>query len=237
MSNLRVAVVGGGPVLAEVGARLRASALEIEVVDGPAPDVTVTSAPAPANSFLGVADHHHPNVYFGGGHEVPPRIVARYIVAAIEETVVAGAIEVRVRQPIQRSWAGYVAANGQGRKLVRKLKHFSPADFDYRSANNNEDVFDGAANIEYDGECIDCRIRVRGYFEPLDGHYHWAGIAFGEPVRALKDARATDVLIAVDGRDTVPARLAETTPWGTVRITGVGQPPYRLDDVEVLTRL
>jgi hypothetical protein len=78
---------------------------------------------------------------------------------------------------------------------------------------------------------------VRGYFEPLDGHYHWAGIAFGESVRALKDARATDVLVAVDGRDAVPARLTETTPWGTVRITGVGQPPYRLDDVEVLVRV
>jgi hypothetical protein len=223
-------------VLAEVDTRLRVSAVGIAVVTHD-PDVTVTSAPAPAGSFLGIADHQHPNVFYVGGQDVSPRVVARYVVAAIEELVLAGAAEVRVRPPVQRSWAGYVSRNGPGRKLVRKLKHFSPSDFDYLSTHDNEDVYDGTAIIEHDIEDVACRIRVRGYFEPLDGHYHWAGIAFGESVRALKDARATDVLIAVDGRDAVPARLTETTPWGTVRITGVGQPPYRLDDVEVLVRV
>jgi hypothetical protein len=96
-------------------------------------------------------------------------------------------------------------------------------------------VYDGAAVVEHDLEPFACRIRVSGYFDPVDGHYHWAGIAFGEAIKALKDARASDVLVGVGDRDAVPARLTEITPWGSVRIVGIGQPPYALDDVEVVS--
>lgn len=239
MSALTVGFEGTGPVLVAVRDLLRASPLEIEVAadsgsDHPA-DVVVTSTPAPAGTFLGVADPRQPNVFYTGDATAPARLVAGYIVSAIEEMIVAGAVEMRVRGPIARSWAGYAAANhGGGRKLIRKLKRFDPADYDYRSAHDDEDIYDGAAVIEHDLESVACRIRVGGYFDPLDGHYHWAGIAFGESVRELKEARARDVLVAIDTRDGVPARLTEITPWGSVRIVGVGQPPYALDDVEVL---
>ena len=240
MSALTVEFEGGGPILDAIRNRLQASPLEIGVVgdrggDHPA-DVVVTSEPAPAGSFLGVADPRRPNVFHAGTATAPARLVAGYIVSAIEEMVVAGAVEMRVRAPIARSWAGYAAANrGSGRKLVRKLKRFDPADYDYRSAHDDEDIYDGTAVIEHDLESVACRIRVGGYFDPLDGHYHWAGIAFGESVRELKDARARDVLVAVDTREGVPARLTEITPWGSVRIVGIGQPPYPLDDVEVVS--
>ena len=42
--------------------------------------------------------------------------------------------------------------------------------------------------------------------------------------------------VAVDSAEPVPARFAEVTPWGTVRITGTGTPPYPLGDAELAVR-
>lgn len=65
-----------------------------------------------------------------------------------------------------------------------------------------------------------------GRWEPVDGHYHWAGRIAPEPriVRLLRSGRR-DVLVRVGDR-TAPGRLVEVDPWGGVRVTGVGAPPW-----------
>lgn len=251
MSCLRVGLVGGGPAIVAVRDRLRGSALDIEIVDaaevggfdtgadrwdGDARcQVIVTTDPPPDESYLGIASHRHPNLFHVGHPAAPPPVVARYVGSAVEELILAGASRVQVRLPIERSWLGYVRATGGGRKMARKIARFDANDYDYTSAALRDDnVYDGPVVIAHDSEQIATRMRVQGYFDPLDGHFHWAGIAFGDQVRALKDARVGAVEVAVGGGEAVPARLAEITPWGTVRITGVGQPPYPLEDVDVL---
>lgn len=251
MSCLRVGLVGVGPAIEAVRDRLSHSALRIDVIDvvevgffdtiGDRWDddnrsqVLVTTDPPPDESYLGVADHRHPNLFHVGQPTAPETVVAGYVGSAIEELMLAGASRVQVRLPIERSWLGYVRATGGSRKLARKLKRFDANDYDYTSAAlRDDDVYDGPVLIAHEDEQIATRMRAAGYFDPLDGHFHWAGIAFGEQVRALKDARVGAVQVAVDGGEAVPARLAEITPWGTVRITGVGQPPYPLEDVDVL---
>lgn len=70
------------------------------------------------------------------------------------------------------------------------------------------------------------RLHVTGHWEPIDGRYHWAGRIEPEPrvVRLLRSGRR-DVEVRVGDRIT-RARLTEVDPWGGVRVTGVGEPPW-----------
>ncbi|MEU1812809.1 DUF4873 domain-containing protein [Micromonospora sp. WMMD1076] len=74
------------------------------------------------------------------------------------------------------------------------------------------------------------RLHAGGRFEPVDGRYHWAGRVEPEPrlVRLLRSGRR-EVEVRI-GERVARARLAEVDPWGGVRITGVGIPPWPPDD-------
>lgn len=247
MSGPRVGLIGEGPVMSAMAERLRRSQFDIAVTDVAAVGefdatsdlwddenhsrILITSNAAPDDNYLGVVSSRQANLFHIDASSVD------YIGAAIDELAASGSTRVQVRVPIERSWLGYVRANGGERKRSRELRRFDSFDYDFSSADiRDEGVYDGPAQIVHDDEQVVARIRVQGYFDPLDGQYHWAGIVFGEQARALKDARVSAVEVAVDSAEPVPARLAEVTPWGTVRITGVGAPPYRLDDAELLVR-
>ncbi|KKJ93816.1 MULTISPECIES: DUF4873 domain-containing protein [unclassified Micromonospora] len=70
------------------------------------------------------------------------------------------------------------------------------------------------------------RLHAAARWEPVDGRYHWAGRIEPDPrmVRLLRSGRR-DVPVRV-GERVCRARLAEVDPWGGVRITGVGEPPW-----------
>ncbi|MGW5666619.1 DUF4873 domain-containing protein [Micromonospora sp. NPDC003776] len=70
------------------------------------------------------------------------------------------------------------------------------------------------------------RLHGTGRWEPVDGRYHWAGRIEPEPriARLLRSGRR-DVAVRVGDR-TAPGRLVEVDPWGGVRVTGVGAPPW-----------
>lgn len=82
--------------------------------------------------------------------------------------------------------------------------------------------------------CADTRIPVTvvlgGHREPLDGKFHWYGrIDADDRVRSLKESGQSEVTVTLpDGRP-APGRLAEVDPWGHVRVTGVGVPPFPLE--------
>ena len=89
--------------------------------------------------------------------------------------------------------------------------------------------YDGPAQILGKGRSVDVEVRLRGMFQPLDGHYHWYGrVAQDERVDALVEdvagSRASVVLRTPDGEAT--ARLADRDPWGRYRVTGKGPPPF-----------
>ncbi|MEU8298720.1 DUF4873 domain-containing protein [Micromonospora sp. NPDC048909] len=70
------------------------------------------------------------------------------------------------------------------------------------------------------------RVRLSGRWEPVDGRYHWGGrIEPAPPVARLLRSGQRDVELSIADR-VRPARLAEVDPWGGVRITGVGEPPW-----------
>ncbi|SCF08066.1 protein of unknown function [Micromonospora coriariae] len=70
------------------------------------------------------------------------------------------------------------------------------------------------------------RVHLSGRWEPVDGRYHWGGRIEPDPqVAQLLRSGRRDVELRIADR-VRPARLAEVDPWGGVRITGVGEPPW-----------
>jgi hypothetical protein len=76
------------------------------------------------------------------------------------------------------------------------------------------------------------RVRLRGRFEPVDGRYHWGGRIEPDPAvaRLVRSGRRNVRLVI--GERSAPARLGEVDPWGGVRITGVGAPPWPTETTE-----
>ena len=89
------------------------------------------------------------------------------------------------------------------------------------------DGYSGAAVLRAGGVEVAVTVEVGGRVEPVDGRYHWNGrVAPAPEVAALVRAGKRSVEVTVAAGPPSPARLGELDPWGGVRITGVGPPPW-----------
>lgn len=186
-----------------------------DALDDDTDQLIVVEQPAPAHSYLGVADNARPNVLHCSAESV------EYLAALLTEYVAAGACGVRVRRPVEREWATIRSR----RKQRARLRRFDPMDYDWDTAEDTDEVFDGVVTLCADGESTDQRIRVAGILNPLDGHSHWVGTAYGEPVLQWRRRKVREVDIRTEAGYRGVARLTDVTPWETVRIVGVGALP------------
>ncbi|GAB16839.1 hypothetical protein GOEFS_015_00360 [Gordonia effusa NBRC 100432] len=177
----------------------------------------VVEGVAPQPNYLQVCSAAEPNRIYCTADTLD------YVLGLIVEYTALGASGLRVRQPVVNEWA----IVGTERKRRRRLKRFDAIDFDWDTVESVEsEVFDDEVTFVADGERGAGRIRVQGYLNPSDGQFHWAGTAYGDDIRRWRDARVREVEItAVSGR-TASARLTDVTQWGTVRLVGVGSPPF-----------
>lgn len=85
-------------------------------------------------------------------------------------------------------------------------------------------VFDGDAELDVAGVRCPVRVRLAGHLSPIDGRYHWQGLAYGAPddVQAGKPAQLRI------GNRSAAVRLVEKIPSGQLMVSGVGEPPYDL---------
>jgi hypothetical protein len=90
-----------------------------------------------------------------------------------------------------------------------------------------DEGYAGAAVLRAGGVEVAVTVEVGGRVEPVDGRYHWNGrVAPAPEVTALVRAGRRAAELTVAGGRSAPARLGELDPWGGVRITGVGRPPW-----------
>jgi hypothetical protein len=78
------------------------------------------------------------------------------------------------------------------------------------------------------GEVTVCgQARLSGRVEPVDGRFHWSGRVAPDPVLAglVRDG-IRSVRVSAGGRPPCEARLDGVDPWGGVRLTGTGRPPW-----------
>jgi hypothetical protein len=81
------------------------------------------------------------------------------------------------------------------------------------------------SRLEATDEETRVEVHLRGHFEPLDGRFHWYGrVAADDDLAARHPSGSTVVLTTPRGR--AEGRLTDVDPWGRLRISGTGRPPY-----------
>lgn len=74
---------------------------------------------------------------------------------------------------------------------------------------------------------VPVRVRLSARFEPLEGRFRWAGRT--EPSPVLRDRVAAGLRSATlslfEGHE-IAVRVSEPDPWGGVRLSGAGTPPW-----------
>jgi hypothetical protein len=89
------------------------------------------------------------------------------------------------------------------------------------------DRYTGPAVLETGGEAVAVTVDLAGRVEPVDGRYHWGGRVHPAPwVADLARRGDHRVTLSLSGRAGAPARLGGIDPWGGIRITGAGRPPW-----------
>ncbi|MBB3602626.1 hypothetical protein FHT40_002259 [Mycolicibacterium sp. BK556] len=89
---------------------------------------------------------------------------------------------------------------------------------------DDDGVFDGTAELEIAGVCCGVRVRLAGHLSPIDGRYHWQGLAYGAPDDFVAGQQAQLTV----GNRSAAVRLVEKIPSGQLMISGVGTPPFDL---------
>jgi cation diffusion facilitator CzcD-associated flavoprotein CzcO len=174
--------------------------------------------------YLGIAVHGFPNYFFFFIAGTDTAAQARDVASCLQlMTGAAGRIE--VRRSSQQVFSERV-------HLRRPRRRPAASAFDLSSSGIlHDDLYDGEATLTVGDTRRRVHARLTGHLDPIDGQYHWQGTIFDHlPDDVLKHARA--VTLAVGVRN-APARITEQTPQGTHSITGVGAPPFTLDDVEL----
>ena len=89
-----------------------------------------------------------------------------------------------------------------------------------------DEEYRGEAVIRAGDAAVTVAVRLSVRFEPLEGRYRWGGRAApDDTLSAQLRAGARDVTVRIGERE-APARLGEPDPWGGVRLTGTGRPPW-----------
>ena len=100
----------------------------------------------------------------------------------------------------------------------------------------HEDGYAGQLIVRVNGQEIAAHAQLRGYFEPIDGRYHWYGrIDADDQLTTLAGSARTAAEI-VTPHGSAEGHLSDADPWGRLRISGLSTPPFpiatSLADVE-----
>ena len=84
----------------------------------------------------------------------------------------------------------------------------------------------GPATLYLGETATTVHVRLSAQFEPVEGRFRWAGRT--RPDAALLGtvrAGAREAVLQI-GAVRVPVRLGDPDPWGGIRVTGTGKPPW-----------
>ncbi|MCZ7417712.1 DUF4873 domain-containing protein [Streptomyces sp. WMMC897] len=96
-------------------------------------------------------------------------------------------------------------------------------------SEGQDEGYQGPATLlAADGE-LAVTVRLRGHFQPIDGHYRWYGRITADPevTELLGGRKAAVTLSTPQGR--AAGEAADPDLWGRYRVTGTGMPPFRTD--------
>ncbi|MFE6923554.1 DUF4873 domain-containing protein [Nocardia sp. NPDC057663] len=189
-------------------------------------------------TFRGIAVHGFPNLFLLGGPDpcAPLRHSHRqtqidHVAAWISALRRQSGTRIEVRASTQHEYHRRRALH-RADSRPRRLGGPKPHHFDITAAADRHPAYDyqGPAVLDLPGTEYPVIATLAGHADPIDGRYHWYGRldlidgTLPEPTRVT-------ALLALPGRTPAPARLTERDPWGNLRITGTGVPPYPLEQL------
>ncbi|HEV3174029.1 MAG TPA: DUF4873 domain-containing protein, partial [Actinocrinis sp.] len=92
--------------------------------------------------------------------------------------------------------------------------------------DHTDDSYQGSATLTVADHDFHVHVSLRGYFEPIDGRYHWYGRLDPDPalISALGSGRTSAVLTTPHG--SAPCDISEPDPWNRYRVIGLSTPPF-----------
>jgi hypothetical protein len=81
----------------------------------------------------------------------------------------------------------------------------------------------GAATLTCGEESWQVDVTLRGAFQPIDGRFHWYGRVSAATPTSARSGSPVRLRTSVGEAD---GRLSDPDPWGRLRITGTGHPPF-----------
>lgn len=106
----------------------------------------------------------------------------------------------------------------------------STPDHDSAASGQDEDGYDGPAELRDGDTTVAVTVKLRGHFDPISGSYSWYGrVAASPEVAALLAAGARKVVLRTPYAE-VPTALSDVDPWGRPRVEGFGAAPFEVLD-------
>ncbi|MBB5956133.1 hypothetical protein FHS29_002719 [Saccharothrix tamanrassetensis] len=91
---------------------------------------------------------------------------------------------------------------------------------------HDEDGYTGEAVLVFDQREVPVEVELRGYFQPIDGRYHWYGrVAANDQVTELVAAGARSAELRTPTGSATGA-LTDQDPWQRYRVAGTSTPPF-----------
>ena len=91
----------------------------------------------------------------------------------------------------------------------------------------NDEEYRGPATLRVGDADLRVELRLSARFEPIEGRFRWAGRT--NPVESLREQVSGGLragVLTIPGRGAMTVRLSEPDPWGGVRLSGTGRPPW-----------
>ena len=97
-------------------------------------------------------------------------------------------------------------------------------------SEHDEEGYTGEATLIFGEQQVAVSVELRGYFQPIDGRYHWYGrIKQNDEVTTHAEAGARTALLRTPTGQ-AEGTLTDPDPWGRYRIGDISTPPYKITE-------
>jgi hypothetical protein len=96
--------------------------------------------------------------------------------------------------------------------------------------DEHDEGYTGPAVLTVDGRELPVQVQLDARHESHDGRVHWFGRVRLEDEQP--DIPSGTVEVRTEG-GRAEARIGDVDPWGRYRLTGVGTPPFRIDEPDL----
>lgn len=190
-------------------------------------------SPAPV-TFRDIATHGFPNLFFAGGTE--PAVQEPLAAQSDRVDLIATWVRALQRQSGTRIEVRASTQHEYHRRLdptpsMRRHGRPKPHHFDITVAADRHPDHDyaGPAVLDLPGAEYSVLATLTGHLDPIDGRYHWYGRLDPTETATLPEPTRASAFLVLPGREPAAAHLTERDPWGNLRVTGIGTPPFALE--------